>query len=249
MPIHNWKRVDAGLFHHFHQQWSGELCDGLNAGVLPTGYFALIEEKAMGVEPDVLALATRPMPGSKPRQLGSGIAVAVAPPKARHVSHVTEAQTYAHRANQIAVRNQLGELVAIVELVSPGNKDRTHSLRAFVEKTLDFLMKGIHVLVVDLFPPTPRDPNGIHRAIWDDVREDDYTPPEDMPLTLASYVAAPEYTAYVEAAAVGEPLPAMPIFLDHFSYVPAPLEESYMRTWEKCPRELKEFIELSDSAG
>jgi hypothetical protein len=21
MPIHDWTRVDAGIFHHFHQQW------------------------------------------------------------------------------------------------------------------------------------------------------------------------------------------------------------------------------------
>ena len=56
MPIHDWTRVEAGTYHHFHQQWTGELCDALNAGVLPDGYFALVDQRAVGMVPDVLAL-------------------------------------------------------------------------------------------------------------------------------------------------------------------------------------------------
>jgi hypothetical protein len=44
MPIHDWTRVDAGLFHHFHQRWTSALCDALNTGGLPPDYFALIEQ-------------------------------------------------------------------------------------------------------------------------------------------------------------------------------------------------------------
>ena len=244
MPVHDWAKADVGLFHHFHQQWSGELCNGLNAGVLPAGYFALVEQKAMGVEPDVLTLARRANPGPPPPSTG-GIAVATAPPRTRYVSQATEAGAYAAKANRIGVRNRLGELVAVVEIVSPGNKDRGHSIRAFADKTLAFLARGVHILVVDLFPPSPRDPNGIHRAIWDD----DYLPPPDKPLTFVSYVGEPSYTAYVEAVAVGDPLPAMPVFLDRSTYVLAPLDETYTRTWEKCPREMKELIENPPSAG
>jgi hypothetical protein len=240
MPVHDWKRANTGLFHHFHQSWAVTLADGLNAGVLPPDLFALVEQKAMGVEPDVLALAVDPKPQGGAR--AGGLAVTEAPPAVRHVSQLTDAETYARRADRVGVRNELGELVAVIEIVSPGNKDRKHSLRQFVEKTLDFLSQGIHVLVIDLFPPTARDPNGIHRAIWDEVRDDDYTPPDAKPLTLASYVGAPSYTAYVEPAAVGQPLIAMPIFLDPYTYVLAPLGETYMRTWEKCPRQMREFV-------
>ena len=56
MPIHNWKRVDAGLFHAFHQCWTVTLCAELNAGRLPTEYFALVEQNIKGPIPDVLAL-------------------------------------------------------------------------------------------------------------------------------------------------------------------------------------------------
>lgn len=219
MPIHDWKRADVGLFHHFHQSWASSLADAFNGGVLPDGFYALIERQA----------GTDPWP---------------APPHDE-----SDGATYARRANRVGVRNKLGELIAAVEIVSPGNKDRTHALQAIVNKTLDFLAKGIHVLVIDLFPPTARDPLGIHRAIWDEVRDDDYAPPADQPLTLASYVSAPAYTAYVEAAAVGGPLPAMPLFLEGATYVLAPLEETYARTWEKCPREMRAAVEGGDAGG
>ena len=44
MPIHDWTRVDAGLFHAFHQSWIVKLCDALNRGLLPPDYFALPEQ-------------------------------------------------------------------------------------------------------------------------------------------------------------------------------------------------------------
>jgi hypothetical protein len=218
MPIHNWSRAEVGLFHHFHQSWTVLLAEGLNGGLLPTGYFALVEPN-------------------------NEVEVARTSLRARHFNQVTEAASYAAKANRVGVRNTLGELVAVIEIVSPGNKDRAHSIQAFVAKTLDFLSRGIHVLVIDLFPPSPRDPNGIHRVIWDEVRDNDYTQPADKPLTLVSYVVEPSYTAYLDPAAVGDLLLAMPIFLDQHTYVQAPLEETYMRTWEKCPKEMKEVVE------
>jgi hypothetical protein len=36
MPIHDWTRVDAGMFHHFHQCWIGSITDVLNHRLLPS---------------------------------------------------------------------------------------------------------------------------------------------------------------------------------------------------------------------
>jgi hypothetical protein len=36
MPVHDWTRVDAGLFHDFHQGWTVALRNALNAGMLPS---------------------------------------------------------------------------------------------------------------------------------------------------------------------------------------------------------------------
>ena len=60
MPIHDWTRVDAGLFHAFHQRWISALCDALNTGGLPRGYFALPEQNIRGPIPDVLTLQLSP---------------------------------------------------------------------------------------------------------------------------------------------------------------------------------------------
>jgi hypothetical protein len=57
MPIHDWTRVDAGLFHDFHQDWTIELRRSLNAGRLPPDYVALADQRAGGPIPDVLTFA------------------------------------------------------------------------------------------------------------------------------------------------------------------------------------------------
>ena len=84
MPIHDWTRVDAGLFHAFHQDWIGVLARALNAGVLPPDYFALREQSTRGPVPDVLTLEL-PSERDEPNGTSSGLAVAVAPPRTRVV--------------------------------------------------------------------------------------------------------------------------------------------------------------------
>src|SRR5262245_21443729 len=56
MPIHKWKRVDAGIYHDFHHAWIEELKRALNRGVLPEDYYALAEQFAAGYGPDVFTL-------------------------------------------------------------------------------------------------------------------------------------------------------------------------------------------------
>lgn len=238
MPIHDWTRVNAGLFHHFHHQWTGAICDALNAGSLPTGFYALAEQNASGPIPDVITLEHGPGRSPSPEQAG-GLAVAEAPPRARFVVQATEEDLYAARANRVAIHHPLGEVVAVIEIVSPGNKSSRTALRRFVEKALEFLRAGVHLLIIDPFPPGPRDPQGIHPALWNEIREGPFTLPADKPLTLASYVAGPLTTAYVEPIAVGDPLPAMPLFLTTETYVPAPLEATYEATWSHCPAPLR----------
>src|SRR5438876_883353 len=56
MPVHDWTRVDAGIFHHFHHGWIEEIARGLNRGILPADYYALAEQHAAGFGPAVLTL-------------------------------------------------------------------------------------------------------------------------------------------------------------------------------------------------
>jgi hypothetical protein len=241
MPIHDWTRVDAGLFHHFHERWIQALCDTLNGGLLPRGFVALSDQVSGGPIPDVLTLNRGPRGGgaSEPR---GGTAVPPPPPRARFVDAIEE-DTYARRANRIRVQHRHGQVVAVIELVSPGNKNSRTALRAFVHKAADLIWQGIHLLVVDLFPPSDRDPQGIHKAIWDEIAERPFQLPADKPLTVVSYRAVPTKTAYVEPVAVGDDLPGLPIFLTEDDHIPAPLEETYQASWAVFPADFKDLLE------
>ncbi|HEX7445950.1 MAG TPA: DUF4058 family protein [Pirellulales bacterium] len=240
MPVHDWTRVDANLFHDFHQAWTIGIRNRLNGGLLPKGFSALVEQHAGGLVPDVIAVQSARMPPDD--RLVGGAVVVDAPPSARLVRRA-EQESSAARANRIAIRHALGQVVSIIELVSPGNKSSRSALRSFVEKTTEFLRQGVHVLVIDLFPPSVRDPQGIHKAIWDEIQDEPFTLPADKPLTLAAYVADFPKTAYLDFVGVGDALPGMPAYLRPDAFVPVPLEATYQETWATCPAEVRELVE------
>lgn len=247
MPIHDWTRVSSGTFHHFHLIWIASLSNSLNGGGLPAGYFALAEQVSGGPIPDVVTLRIKPRPGAQAEGNG-GVAVATAPPKAKIVRQA-ETDAYVRKANRLTIRDPRGTVVAVIEIVSPGNKDSRAALRALVEKAADFLHKGIHLLIVDLFPPTKRDPQGIHKAIWDEILDEPFHPPPDKPLTLVAYSAGTVKSAYVEPVAVGDALRDMPLFLEPGAYVPAPLESTYQAAWAVFPAVLKPDLEVRPPAA
>ncbi len=241
MPIHDWSQIPSGLFHDFHQSWSIRIKIALNAGILPKGICALVERRSGLRESEVLALES---PGvSLNSGFGSDDSVATTePPVAQFVSRTTK-ELYAARANRIVIKHRLGRTIAVIEIVSPGNKDSRAAMRDFVEKIIDFLRAGIHVLIIDLFPPTPRDPFGIHKVIWDEIEEKDFTLPEGKDRILASYETGGVRAYYVEAIGVGDILPDMPLFLANSWHVPVPLESTYQATWDACPEVYREAIE------
>jgi hypothetical protein len=227
MPIHDWSRVPAGTFHFFHQRWISALADALNLGGLPPGYFAMSEQDAKGPIPDVLALKGPPV---LPDEGPGGVAVQDAPPRTRITSRAVNTDAYARRADRITIRVSVGEVVSVIEIISPGNKDSANGLRAFVRKAERLIRRGIHLFVIDLHPPSVRDPRGIHPVIWDHFRPEPVELPPGQPFTVASYAAGREKVAYVENVGVGETLPEMPLFLTPDRYVPCPLEASYLDT-------------------
>ena len=240
MPLHDWSRVPAGLFHDFHQTWSIQIKLALNAGIFPKGLSALVEQRSGPRESDVLAIESLTRLRS---ELGDGGGVVtVVPPVTRFVGR-TSKQIYATRANRIVVKHRLGRIVAVIEIVSPGNKDSRAALHDFIAKVIDFLRAGIHVLVIDLFPPTPRDPFGLHKAIWDEIEEKDFTFPDGKDRILASYETGSLQAYYVEPVGVGDVLPEMPLFLTNGWQVPVPLESTYRATWDTSPEDFRVAVE------
>ena len=153
MPIHDWTRVDAGIFHHFHQRWVGVITDVLNRRLLPREYYALAERQGAGFEPDILTLkaSESPEPGDPagpPEVRSSGQAgedgaagggLLVAEPRVR-VTAETDLEFYRRKQNVVAVRHASGDrLVAVVEVVSRGNKSGRKAFEDFVRKAAELL--------------------------------------------------------------------------------------------------------------
>jgi hypothetical protein len=242
MPIHDWTRVYAGLFHDFHQTWSIYMKNALNAGILPKGMNALVEQKAGSKEPDVLTVDRW---GSRSDSSSTERGVATLAPPVTRIVRKSAKEFYSDLANRIVVKHRLGRTVAVIEIVSPGNKDSKRAFKEFVDKSLEFIRAGIHLLVIDLFPPTKRDPYGVHRAIWDEFEDEDvlFEFPEGKDRILASYDAGREKTAYVEPVALGDMLPDMPLFLIEGYHVKVPLEATYATTWSVFPKDMQQIVE------
>ncbi len=251
MPIHDWTHVDAGIFHAFHHDWITDISRALNHGLLPSSYYALPEQIAGGLGPDVLTLR-RPSGNGAPPSAGlpgGSVAVVVAPPKVR-IRMGSEANRYAAKAKAVAIRHVSNhQVVAVVEIVSPGNKNNQNGLNAFVRKAHEALAAGIHLLLIDLFPPSSHDPQGIHGAVWGEDCSSDYALPADKPLTCVAYVGGPAAEAFIELVSVGDTLPDMPLFLTPDVYVLVPLEATYQSAWEGMPSYWREVLTTAPKPG
>jgi hypothetical protein len=243
MPIHDWTRVEDGIFHDFHHAWIEEIKRALNAGLLPDEYYALAEQHAAGFGPDVVTLQGPRSgdngedgdagPGTGAPSGGAGLVVA--PPKARLWAE-TDWEFYRRKQSTVAIRHVSGDrVVAMVEVVSPGNKASRNAIRAFVEKAGELLDKRVHLLILDLHPPAPRDPHGMYAAVWEEVSGQEPGPPE-KPLTLASYESGVTLRAYVEPVTVSDVLPDMPLFLEPGGHIDVPLEATYQAAFAAVPR-------------
>ncbi len=249
MPVHDWTRVVSGIFHDFHQTWIPEIKNALNNGILPEGYYALAEQVTEGPIPDVIALDrfSREPADEGPFAGGFAVALAEAPPRVKFTEQL-ERETYARAADRVAVYHASGhQVVAYIEIISPGNKHSLFELRRFLEKLTKALDQGRHLLIVDVLPPGKFDPRGVHSAFWEERSELSHGVTAAEPAGLSAYraawienVFAP--TAYFEPVALGCALPEMPLFLTEDYYVNVPLETTYELAWRKVPRYWQDVI-------
>ena len=201
MPIHDWARVDAGIFHHFHQRWVGSITDVLNHRVLPGEYYALAEQQGAGFEPDVLTLKASESPLADDAG-GTARCTSVGQGRRGRGRRGRPAGGRAPRPHQ--GRDRPGVLPAQAERRggparlgrSPGcdRRGRLKGEQVGPQGLRGLRPQGRRVpeppdppAVLDLQPPTSRDPQGIHGAIWDEVAGLPYIRPADKPLTLAAY--------------------------------------------------------------
>lgn len=245
MPVHDWTLVKAGTFHDFHNSWIIHIKEALNEGLLPEGYYALSEQHAGMVIADILTLhaGTPPSEPLPPPPATGGTLLADAPPKVRLKQSIDPITV---RRRTLAIRHVSGHrLIALLEIISPSNKDRASSVEEFAKKADSALRAGVHLLLIDLLPPTRFDPQGMHGIIQQRLNplEELYDLPVDEPLTLASYVAEAPIDVYLEHVSVGSVLPDMPLFLHPDRYVNLPLEVTYQQAYRGVPAFWRNVLE------
>lgn len=124
-------------------------------------------------------------------------------------------------------------LVAVIEIVSPSNKDRPESRRIFVAKCRDLLRRGVSIAIVDLV--TARNFN-LYADLLDLIGQSDPTFQPEVPAIYAAAcrwiprgrVHVLETWSYV--LNIREPLPILPLWLTETFAIPLDLESSYEQT-------------------
>lgn len=244
MPMHDWTRVEPGIFHAFHHEWISEISRELNRTLLPQDYYALPEQVAAGFGPDVLTLQEELPERNPPEETGGSRPAALlqARPQTAFVAE-TEGEFYRRRKSSVVVRHVSGDrIVAMLEIVLPGNKSSRRALQAFVDKACELLEHRIHLLIIDPFPPSERDPNDLHAAIWEQVEGTPFELPGDRPLTMTAYECDVTTRAFIEPVAVRQALPDMPLFLEPNGCVMVPLEATYESAFAALPKRWREVL-------
>ena len=245
MPIHDWTRVLAGGWHGFHLEWLGQMRHTLNRGLLPPGYYADPEQRAGRYEAGVLTLEEAGR--TDPPAGGNGaVATLAAPALSRTLAREPEALPGTRRRTLAVRREDNDRLVALIEVASPGNKDRGESVAKFAAKAADAVAAGVHVSIVDLFPPTRHDaPGGLVGAAGRECGFEQLELPADKRLCVASIEAGDDPKLHAEPLAVGDALPDLPVCLSPGRWVPVPLAATYAEAWAGTPAKYRRLLEAA----
>lgn len=227
MALHHWPNPRVP-WRSFHNHWIVRLVEYLNQDVLPDGFQARPTEMIVGIEPDVLLLQEADQPEAeqwktRPAELAEATLTATLPPPAE-LPIVGIYSAY-----------DASRLVAAIELVSPGNKDRPEAVQAFVEKVLFLLHDGVHLVIVDVIS-LPGNP--VRRSILKRLGLEEQAA-ESKGLWASSYCSLPggepqphlTVREWARTLEVGRSLPTLPLFLraDQL-WVMVDLESTYQAT-------------------
>ena len=220
----------------FHAQWASAIAESLNNDLLPADYFAEVQvHVGSRVEIDVATFQEDQRGSSVSSSAGTATAKphVWAPPQ----PDLSVAAVFPDSLEVLVFNGESGPtLVAAIELVSPGNKDRAECRTLFAAKCAGYLQQGIGLVIVDVV--TSRSAN-LHNALLDllDVNRN-----EQMPATTQLYATAyrpartPEsdrIDAWTSQLQIGEQLPVLPLPLDKSICVRLDLAASYEEACRK----------------
>lgn len=246
MPLLDHFRPPIALHHQwasFHARWAVALADDLNRR-LPRRFLAENQvQLGRRVEADVVEFDQEYSREEEPgghfsSNGGGGAVVAVAPEVYAPPAPAMSIGVVFQDAIEVRVYDQARDrrVVAVIELVSPANKDRPDERETFALKSLGYLKAGIGLVVLDIV--TDMDFN-LHDEIVRASRSDDRF---RMPASPATYAVAyrPVHRngenlldIWPHEFRVGAPLPTVPLALKGYGCVPVDLEATYTEACER----------------
>jgi len=213
----------------FHGRWAAAIADALNE-TLPADYFAEFQVTlGTRIEVDVATFQEESPAGAASANGAAAVATQTwAPPAPAAVMPAffpddMEVQVFSNLAGPT--------LVAAIELVSPGNKDRGEARRAFVAKCVTYLQRGIGLIVVDIV-------SSRHANLHDELMtllglSDGFTFATPTSLYATAYRPAHredrnEIDLWRSPLTLGQDLPMLPLAVRGLGCLPINLETTYM---------------------
>jgi hypothetical protein len=242
MPLRDHFHPPLGELRHwesFHARWATVIADTLEADLLPPGYFAEVQVHVGNrVEVDVATFEDEPLQAGPGAREGGATATATLPSQvwAPPEPGMVLPAVFPDRLEVQIFNSEAGPtLVAAIELVSPRNKDRGPTRRAFATKCASYLQQGIGLVLVDIV--TNRRPNLHNEMIRLLELGDEYLIDPNSLYAVAYRPVQREENAEIQVwprrLAVGEPLSTLPLPLDKGQCLRLDLEETYA---EACRR-------------
>ena len=221
---------DRHSWDELHGMWPAVIVQQL-APILPDGYVAAPRvHLGTAFEIDVSTYRQdEPEPPKGPHN--GGVAVAAwAPPKPTLTLETDLPDQDEYEVRVYDARHGR-RLVAAIEIVSPSNKDRPESRRAFVAKVAALLQRDVSVSLVDII--TVRQFN-LYADLLDLIGRSDPMLGAEPPGLYAVTVRGrkrpgrrPLVDTWLYPLALGQPLPTLPIWLDADQGVLLDLEAGY----------------------
>jgi hypothetical protein len=193
--------------------WATRLADLLNEGWLSPQFIA-----AEHTHPEL------------PLDIDVGRLTTWTPPAAEHAIPALFPDTFEVRIFQTRGGRTL---VGAIELISPGNKDRSDKRQAFAAKCASYVHQGISVVLIDIVTGRRANLHNETMRLLNAPAEVDF--PAGVDLYAAAYrpvlrPEGPQADLWKAVCAVGQPLPTMPLRLTGDLFVPVDFEAAYMET-------------------
>jgi hypothetical protein len=220
-----------------HARWAAAIADVLNDELLPTEYFAEAQvHVGSRVEVDVGTFADASTGVEHAPGTGTATATLVARPWALSAPAMTMPAVFPDSIEVLIFRTEAGPtLVAAIDLVSPGNKDRPEHRRAFAAKCSSYIQQGIGLMLIDIV--TSRQANLHNELVYLlDAGEQFLLPSEPLYATAYRPVRradAAEIDVWPATLAVGRPLPLLPLPLDKAIFMRLDLGAAYTEACER----------------